>query len=60
MHGITSGNLIHIGCEKRTIEDWDIFFASDDVISTPRNTPKFKQIEAVYNAYKAYLQTLNK
>jgi hypothetical protein len=60
IHGITSGNLIHIGCEKRTIEDWDIFFASDEIISTPRNTPEFKQIEAVYNAYKAYLQTLNK
>ncbi|MEY4126083.1 MAG: hypothetical protein RL737_272 [Bacteroidota bacterium] len=59
-HGITNGNLIHIGCEKRTIEDWDAFFASDEIISTPRNTPEFKQIEAVYNAYKAYLKTLNK
>ena len=59
-HGITNGNLIHIGCEKRTIEDWDAFFASDEIISTPRNTLEFKQIEAVFNAYKAYLQTLNK
>lgn len=58
-HGITNGNLIHIGCEKRTIEDWDVFFKSNEVISTKRNTDEFKQIEAVYNAYKAYLTTLN-
>ena len=58
-HGITDG-MIHIGCEKRTIEDWDNFFASDEVITTERNTDEFKQIEAVYNAYKAYILTLNK
>jgi hypothetical protein len=56
-HGITDG-MIHIGCEKRTIKEWDAFFASNDEIETPRNTYKFKQIQAVYNAYKAYLQTL--
>ena len=49
--------MIHIGCEKRTIEDWDIFFASDNIIQTDRNTEEFKQIQAVYNAYKAYLLT---
>jgi hypothetical protein len=59
-HGITNGNLIHIGCEKRTIEEWDLFFSSDKIISTERNTPEFKQIQAVYEAYKAYLQFLNK
>ena len=58
-HGITDG-MIHIGCEKRNIEDWDNFFASDEVITTERNTDEFKQIEAVYNAYKAYILTLNK
>ena len=58
-HGITDG-LIHIGCEKRSIEDWDKFFASDEVITTERNTPEFKQIQAVYEAYKAYLNFLNK
>lgn len=56
--GITE-DKIHIGCEKRTIEEWDIFFASDEVIETKRGTKEFKQIEAVYNACKAYLQTLN-
>ena len=59
-HGISQGNLIHIGCEKRTIEEWDKFFASTDELSTKRGTDEFKQIEAVYNAYKAYYLTLNK
>jgi hypothetical protein len=59
-HGITNGNLIHIGCVNRTIEDWDKFFDSDEEIETPRNTPEFKQIQAVYEAYKAYLTFLTK
>ena len=57
-HGVTNGNLIHIGCEKRTIEDWDKFFSSNEEIETKRNTPEFKQIQAVYEAYKAYLTFL--
>ena len=57
-HGVTDG-LIHIGCKKQTIQEWDDFFASDEVYSTERNTPEFKQIQAVYNAYKAYLTTLS-
>lgn len=55
-HGITDG-LIHIGCEKRSVEEWDEFFASDNVIQTQRNTDEFKQIQAIFNAYKAYLET---
>lgn len=55
-HGITDG-MVHIGCEKRSIEEWDEFFASDEIIQTKRNTEEFKQIQAVYNAYKAYLLT---
>lgn len=57
-HGITNGNLIHIGCERRTIKEWDLFFKSDERLTTERNTPEFKQIEAVYLAYKAYLTHL--
>ena len=57
-HGITNGNLIHIGCKQRTIEEWDLFFKSDDKITTERNTTEFKRIEAVYLAYKAYLTHL--
>ena len=59
-HGITNGNLIHIGCEKKSIEEWDKFFESDDVIQTKRNTSEFKKIQAVYEAYKTYLNFLNK
>jgi hypothetical protein len=55
-HGITDG-LVHIGCEKRSVEEWEDFFASDDVIQTQRNTQEFKQIHAIFNAYKAYLET---
>jgi len=55
--GITDGQ-IHIGCKKMLIEDWDNFFASDEVFETERNTDEFKRIEACYNAYKAYLLTL--
>ena len=59
-HGITNGNLIHIGCEKRTIEEWDSFFNSDEKLSTERGTQEFKQIQAVFEAYKGYLNFLNK
>ena len=59
-HGITNGNLIHIGCKKRTIDEWDKFFNSDEKLSTERGTEQFKQIQAVYEAYKAYLTFLTK
>ena len=59
-HGITNCNLIHIGCEKRTIEEWDLFFNSDKKLSTERGTQEFKQIQAVFEAYKGYLNFLNK
>jgi hypothetical protein len=54
------GNRIQIGCKSKTIEEWDSFFASDEIYSTVRNTEDFKQIQAVYEAYKAYLTFLNK
>ena len=57
-HGITNNNLIHIGCEKRTIEEWDIFFSSDEEFTTKRDTKEFRQIQAVYEGYKAYLTFL--
>jgi len=54
------GDKIQIGCKEKTIEDWDLFFASSETYSTERNTDDFKQIEAVYNACKYYLLTLQK
>ena len=58
-HGITD-NKIHIGCEKRSIEEWEMFFNSDEELETSRNTAEFKQIQAVFESYKAYLNFLNK
>lgn len=40
--------------------EWGKFFDSDEEITTPRGTLEFKQIRAVYEAYKAYLTHLNK
>jgi hypothetical protein len=57
-HGITE-NKIHIGCKKRTIKEWDLFFNGNDIIETQRDTQGFKQIQAVFEAYKAYLNFLN-
>ena len=54
------GDKIQIGCKSKTIKEWDIFFESNKVYSTERNTEDFKQIQAVYEAYKAYLNFLNK
>ena len=53
------GDLIQIGCESRTIKEWDKFFKSDEVIETKRDTEEFKRIEAVYKGLKAYYKHLN-
>jgi hypothetical protein len=50
---------IKIGCETKTIKEWDLFFNGTDIIETKRDTQEFKQIQAVYNGLKAYHQTLN-
>ena len=54
------GDLIIIGCKQKTIEEWDIWFNSNEEYSTSRGTNEFKQIEAIYNALKSYYLTLNK
>jgi hypothetical protein len=54
------GNKIQIGCKDKTIEEWDLFFNSEEEYSTKRNTEEFKQIQACYEACKAYLTFLNK
>jgi uncharacterized protein YjbI with pentapeptide repeats len=52
------GDKIKIGCKEKTIEEWDSFFASDKTYQTDRKTRDFKQIQAVFLAYKAYLTHL--
>ena len=54
------GNLIVIGCKEKTIEQWDLWFDSEEEYSTSRDTEDFKQIQAIYNALKSYYLTLNK
>ena len=54
------GELLQIGCESKTIKDWDKFFKSKEIIETERDTKEFKQIEAVYKGMKSYYKHLNK
>jgi uncharacterized protein YjbI with pentapeptide repeats len=51
---------IKIGCKIMTIEEWESFFNSSEEFETNRNTPDFKQIQAVYESYKVYINFLNK
>jgi hypothetical protein len=57
-YSITDNKTINIGCESRTLEDWDNFFKSDEVLTTQRDTKEFKQIKAVFEACKAYIKAL--
>ena len=45
IYGLTlSDNHITYGCETRTVEGWIAFLESNETISTPRDSPKFKII----------------
>jgi hypothetical protein len=57
-HSIVDGK-IKIGCKVKSIEEWETFFNSAEVYATERNTQDFKQIRAVFESYKAYLNVLN-
>ena len=39
---------IAIGCETKTIAEWDAFFASEETYTTCRNTADFERIDADY------------
>ena len=54
------GDTIKIGCKEKSIQEWDLFFSSNEEFETKRGTEEFKQIEASYLAYKAYLTHLSK
>ena len=53
------GDTIQIGCKNKTIEEWDAFFASDEVYSTQRGTEDFKRIYANYVAVREYYKIMN-
>ena len=52
-------NLIVIGCKEKTIQEWDLWFLSDEIYETARNTDEFKRIYANYLAVKIYYETLH-
>ena len=53
-HSMIGGN-VQIGCEIRSIKGWNTFFSSTEELETKRGTEDFKQIEAVFRAYEAYI-----
>jgi hypothetical protein len=54
------GDKVKIGCKEFTIEcGVDFFENSTKEYETKRDTQDFKQIKAVFYAYKAYLEILN-
>ena len=52
--------MLAIGCKEKTIKEWDLFFESSEEFDTKRNSEDFKQIQAVYLAYRSYLTYLKK
>jgi len=46
--------VIFIGCYRKTIPEWDTWFASDEVYETERDTEAFRLIHAAYLAIRAY------
>jgi hypothetical protein len=48
----TTTKEITIGCKNRTIQEWDDFFASDEVIETQRDTDRFLKIKITYELAK--------
>jgi hypothetical protein len=53
-----NGNKIQLGCKEKTVEEWQLFFESNEEYSTKRGTKEFKQIQAIFESYKAYLNHL--
>lgn len=51
---------IKIGCQHKTIKQWDYFFSNECLTTyeTPRHTTEFKRIKAHYKAFKAYLEEM--
>ena len=49
---------IEIGCKEKSIPEWDKWFSGSEEYETKRGTFEFRQIEAHYEAVKAYLLKL--
>lgn len=44
--------IIRIGCKKKTVEEWDLFFASSEILETARDSLAFNQIYKTYRMAK--------
>ena len=52
---------LNIGCKAKTFSEWKKWFEeSEEELSTERNTEDFKRIQAMFYAYEAYYNFLNK
>ena len=52
---------LNIGCKTKTFSEWKKWFEeSEEEFSTERNTEDFKRIQAMFYAYEAYYNFLNK
>ena len=56
---VINNEKIKIGCETKTPKEWEKWLKGTEIFETPRNTPEFKQIEAVIRAHITYLKILN-
>jgi len=54
------GDKIKIGCKEKTILEWETFFNSGLEFDTSRGSEEFKQIQAIFESYKAYMNFLAK
>ena len=54
------GDKIKIGCETKSIKEWDAFFKSEEQLYTKRDTEQFNQIHAMYKAIRVYKIQLKK
>ena len=52
---------LNIGCKSKTFSEWKEWFEkSEEEFSTERNTEDFKRLQAMFYAYEAYYNFLNK
>ena len=52
---------LNIGCKTKTFSEWKKWFEeSEEEFSTERNTEDFKSLQAMFYAYEAYYNFLNK
>jgi hypothetical protein len=50
--------VVSIGCETRSINEWDAWFSGSEEFDTPRSDERFVRIRANYLAMRAYLVAL--